>query len=133
MKSTVLSVVALWALFGTANTPAHHSYAGFSDIPISLEGTLERVLFANPHVVLTIRTKDVSLYTAIWAAAFTLENRGMKATDLKTGDVIAIRGTPALDPAVHEITRLSEVRRLSDGWRWFQNHAGRGPAIISSR
>jgi hypothetical protein len=133
MKLIVLSVVALFALCGTAHMGAHHSYAGFSDTAMSLEGTLERVLFANPHVVLTIRTKDSSLYTAVWVAAFTLENRGMKATDLKKGDVIVITGTPALDPSVHEITRLSEVRRLSDGWRWFQNNGDRGPAILSSR
>ena len=133
MQSTVLSVVALFALCGTEHTRAHHSYAGFSDTPISLEGTLERVLFANPHVVLTIRTRDSRLYTAVWVAAFTLENRGMKATDLKAGDVIVITGTPAFDPALHEITRLSEVRRLSDGWRWFQNNGGRGSAVGSSR
>ena len=133
MKWTFLSVVAIFVLVGTVATRAHHSYAGFSDDIVSVEGTLEKVMFANPHVVLTIRTKDSSLYTALWVAAFTLENRGMKANDLKIGDVIVVSGTPARDPAVYEIARLAEVRRVSDGWRWFKNEAGRGPTIVSSR
>jgi hypothetical protein len=111
---------------------AHHSYANFSDNITSIEGTLEKVMFANPHVVLTIRTKDASVYTATWVAAFNLENRGMKATELKIGDVVVVSGTPARDPSVHEISRLEEVRRVSDGWRWLKNDAGRGPTITTA-
>jgi hypothetical protein len=133
MKWTFLSVVAIYVLTGTAGTQAHHSYAGFSDKLVSIEGTLEKVIFANPHVILTIRAKDSSVYTALWVAAFTLKNRGMSATDLRIGDALVISGTPALDPAVHDIARLAEVRRVSDGWRWLQNDNGRGPTIISSR
>ena len=140
MKRTILSVVAMLVVVGTVSTRAHHSYAGFSDDVVSIEGTLEKVMFANPHVILTIRAKDSSVYTALWVAAFTLENRGMKPNDLKIGDVVVVRGTPARDPGVHEIARLSEVRRVSDGWQWFQNENGggptingRGPTIVSSR
>jgi len=133
MKRTLLSVVAILVIVGTVATSAHHSYAGFSDNVVSIEGTLEKVLFANPHVMLTIRTKDSSVYTALWEAAFTLENRGMKPNDLGSGDAIVVSGTPALDPAVREIARLAEVRRVSDGWRWLRNDNGRGPTIVSSR
>ena len=132
MKRTLVVLVAVVLLLGGVQLRAHHSYAGFSDNVISLEGTLEKVMFANPHVVLTVRDKDGAAYTATWVAAFTLQNRGMKATDFKVGDVIVVSGTPAKDPSVREIARLSEVRRVSDGWRWLQNNDGRGPTITTA-
>jgi len=132
MKRTLGVLVAVVLLIGSVGVRAHHSYAQFSDDIISVEGTLEKVLFANPHVMLTIRTKDGSVYTAVWVAAFTLENRGMKPTEFKVGDAIVVSGTPARDPAVHEIARLSEVRRVNDGWHWLKNDAGRGPTITTA-
>ena len=131
MKRTILVLVGVALLIESAGLRAHHSYAQFSDDIISIEGTLAKIMFANPHVTLTIRTSDASVYTAVWVAAFTLENRGMKSTDLKIGDVIAVSGTPARDPAVHEISRLSEVRRVNDGWHWLKNDGGRGPTITT--
>jgi hypothetical protein len=132
MNRTIVALVGTVLLVSGAAVSAHHSYAGFADNTVSVEGHLEKVMFANPHVMLTIRAKDGSAYTAVWVAAFTLENRGTKATDFKIGDVIVVRGTPAKDPAVHEIARLSEVRRVSDGWRWLQNDSGRGPTITTA-
>jgi hypothetical protein len=131
MRRSFLALVGVVLLAGSVAVGAHHSYANFSDNITSIEGTLEKVMFANPHVVLTIRTKDASVYTATWVAAFNLENRGMKATELKIGDVVLVSGTPARDPSVHEISRLEEVRRVSDGWRWLKNDAGRGPTITT--
>ncbi|NOT28480.1 MAG: hypothetical protein HOP16_20555 [Acidobacteria bacterium] len=133
MKWVSPVIVAVCFLVSTVGTSAHHSYAGFSDHEVSVEGTLEKMMFANPHVTLTIRDKDSAVYTAVWVAAFTLENRGMKPTELKVGDVLVVRGTPARDPAVHDIARLEEVRRVGDGWRWLRNDNGRGPTIVSSR
>lgn len=132
MRRSFLALVGVVLLAGSVAVGAHHSYANFSDHITSIEGTLEKVVFANPHVVLTIRTKDASVYTATWVAAFNLENRGMKATELKTGDVVVVNGTPARDLSVHEISRLEEVRRVSDGWRWLKNVAGRGPTITTA-
>ena len=132
MKRTIVVLVGVVLLVGSVGLRAHHSYAQFSDDIVSIEGTLEKMMFANPHVVLTIRARDASVYTAVWVAAFTLENRGMKSTDLKVGDVIVVSGTPARDPAVHEISRLSEVRRVNDGWHWLQNDAGRGPTLTTA-
>lgn len=90
MRRSFLALVGVVLLAGSAAVGAHHSYANFSDKITSIEGTLEKVMFANPHVVLTIRTKDASVFTATWVAAFTLENRGMKATELKIGDVVVV-------------------------------------------
>jgi hypothetical protein len=132
MMRSVLALIGVVLLAGSVAVGAHHSYAKFSDNITSIEGTLEKVMFANPHVVLTIRTKDSSVYTATWVAAFNLQNRGMKATDLKIGDVIVVSGTPARDPSVREISRLEQVRRVGDGWRWMKNDGGRGPTITTT-
>jgi len=64
MTQSVLAVVGVALLAGSVAVGAHHSYAKFSDNITSIEGTLEKVMFANPHVVLTIRTRDSSVYTA---------------------------------------------------------------------
>ena len=90
MKRTVAMVVVGACLAGSVALRAHHSYAGFSDELVSVEGTLEEVRFANPHVILTMRGKDSAVYTVQWVAAFTLERRGMKPNDLKAGDVLVV-------------------------------------------
>jgi hypothetical protein len=114
--------VALAVLAGAASTSAHHSYAQFDqDRTVSVEGTIQSVLYANPHVVLTVQTKDNVVYTATWRAAMQLNRQGVDRAHLKAGDTIAISGNPARDAAVHELSRISVVRRPSDGWVWRLN------------
>jgi hypothetical protein len=117
MRSAVL--LAFTGLVASGiNVFAHHSYAQFNNQTTSIEGTLVSVVFANPHTSLTIRAADGTLYTATWNAAVPLLSHGVKKTDLKAGDVLAITGFPHRDPATHELAKLREVRRLSDGWAW---------------
>ena len=68
MTRTVLAVVGVIFLLSSTSARAHHSYAGFTDEIVSVEGTLETVEFASPHTVLTFRAKDSVIYTAIWRA-----------------------------------------------------------------
>jgi len=49
--ATVAVVLTAGAAYG------HHSYgAYFEDQTVTIEGTIEAIRFANPHVVLTLRT-----------------------------------------------------------------------------
>ncbi len=130
MTRTVLAVVGVIFLFSGAGARAHHSYAGFADETVSVEGTLETVEFASPHTVLTFRAKDSVLYTAIWRAAFQLDTMGVSRTALRVGDVIVVTGTPSKDPALHELARLSGVRRPGDGWEW-QLNGGRASVAVA--
>ena len=118
MTRTVFAVVGLIFLITSAGARAHHSYAGFTDEIVSVEGTLETMEFASPHTVLTFRAKDSVVYTAIWRAAFQLDTMGVSRTALKVGDVIVVTGTPSKDRAMHQLARLSGVRRPGDGWEW---------------
>ena len=96
---------------------AHHSYADFLDSTVTIQGSLDRVEFKNPHTILTIRAAD-GIYTAIWNAAFQLQSMGVRPTDLKVGDVVVLTGYPSRDSEAHEMAKLRKVRRPSDGWTW---------------
>jgi len=119
MRSIVLVALTAAAVsVGSVTVWAHHSYAEFQDHTTSIEGTIVNIVFANPHTILTIRTVDGTLYKATWNSSVPLFSHGVKTTDLKAGDVLAITGFPHRDPATHELAKLREVRRLSDGWAW---------------
>ena len=127
MRCTILVLGAV--LLFVAPGRAHHSYSEFYDHVVSVEGTIEKVVFANPHTILTVRAQDGAVYTGNWRAAFQLNTMGVKPTDLKVGDVIIISGTPSRDAAAHQLARLSEVRRPSDGWGWRRDRPAGGDYV----
>jgi hypothetical protein len=118
MTKTLLgAIVATTLTAGSAY--AHHSYgAYFEDQSVSIEGTLESIRFANPHVVLTIRTDDALTYVAEWQNLIQLGHAHVTATSLKAGDHIIVTGAPPRDASIKKITLLKEIRRPSDGWQW---------------
>ena len=118
MRRTVIAVVGVMILAGSS-AHAHHGYANFFlDQRVSIEGDIQEVRYANPHVVLTIRTADSTIYTATWRAAYQLEWAGVTRTTLKVGDHVIVTGAPPRDPASHELMPVREIRRPRDGWKW---------------
>jgi Family of unknown function (DUF6152) len=116
--SVVLGVVVLagGSVFG------HHSYAEFLvDQTVSIEGELEDVAYANPHVVLTVRTADSARYTAVWRSAYQLSRTGVTSSTLRVGDHIVVSGSPSRDAEMRGLSLLREIRRPADGWRWSRN------------
>jgi hypothetical protein len=118
---------------------AHHGYANFfMDRTVTVEGKIEEVRFANPHVVLRIRAGDATIYTALFhqgaswfrlreavfssgrAAANDPRNQHTVVTSqsLKVGDHIVVIASPPRDPASHEVVSIKAVRRPRDGWIW---------------
>ena len=98
---------------------AHHSYgAYYENQTITIEGTLETIRFANPHVIMTLRTDAQQLYTLEWQNLVQLRHGNVGPTTLKAGDRIIVIGSPPRDPSSHMITLLREISRPSDGWRW---------------
>ena len=119
MTRTIVAAVAAALLIPATVARAHHSYAQFDlDRTVSVEGTIQKIVYGNPHVVMTIQARDGAVYTATWRAALQLDRQGVKLAHLAAGDVVVLSGNPARDPASHELSRLSEVRRLRDGWAW---------------
>ena len=126
MRAIVLAFVAALTFVGTV-IQAHHAHTDFAlDRTARVEGTVVRVQFQNPHVLIRVRTADSTLYTAEWLGADflgshpELVNAGMpvRSDTLKFGDRIAITGAPPRDEALRSLVNLKEVRRLSDGWVW---------------
>lgn len=98
---------------------AHHSYgAYFEDQTVSIEGTVESIHFANPHVTFNLRTDAGEVYTAEWQNLIQLRHGNVGPTSLKAGDRVIVIASPPRDPSSRTITLLREVRRPADGWRW---------------
>ena len=114
--------VILIAAIGNVSADAHHSLSGFFNPKmrsVSVEGRLESIVFANPHVTLKVRAADSTLYTIIWDAIPTLERQtGITKDTFKVGDHLIVVGGPSRNSASTEIAMVREVRRPKDGWMW---------------
>ena len=118
MKRIALVAITVAALAG-GSAHAHHSYGDvFRDQTVSIEGAIDELVYANPHVMLKVKTKDSQLYTAEWGNTRTLAEAGVTSTTLKVGDHIVVTGSPMRDPTARKVTLLKEIHRPSDGWRW---------------
>lgn len=121
MPRRVAILAAAAALFAVPAGPAqaHHSYAGFDRAEQAvLEGEVTRITWTNPHVIVGLRTADGTDYEVVWQPVGRLARSGVRADRLAIGDRLTIRGALHKDPAVHQMTLLTEVRRASDGWSW---------------
>ena len=121
MRRTVLAVVGAVLLAGSS-TYAHHGYTTFylpTERTVAVEGELESLLYANPHVVMKIRAADSTVYTVTWQAARWVErNASVSKETFKVGDHLVVVGSPSRDPASREVTLVREVRRPRDQWAW---------------
>ena len=118
MRGTAVAVIGTIILAGSS-ARAHHGYANFLiNQNVSIEGDIEEFRYANPHIVLKIRTADSILYTATWEAPKRVERAGVKRTTLKVGDHVIVTGAPPRDPASHELMPVRAIHRPRDGWKW---------------
>jgi uncharacterized protein DUF6152 len=119
MKRTVFTTMAL-LLTCTAGLWAHHSYSMFylTDHRVTLKGQVAKVSFLNPHVMLTIETKNSGTWQAEWTNVDSLSRQGVGKETLQTDDFLEIEGSPARDPGSRVVSALTEIRRPADGWRW---------------
>ena len=120
MKRIVLTIAVMVLAAGSVR--AHHSYAGFFDPTertVAIEGTLDDLLYANPHVVMKIRAADSTVYTVTWQAATWVQRQASVTKDtFKVGDQLVVIGAPSRDSSSHEVSMVREVRRPRDQWSW---------------
>lgn len=59
---------------------AHHSYRMFyaTDHRVTLKGQVAKVTFDNPHVMLTIETKNSGTWQAEWTSRDSLMRQGVQ-------------------------------------------------------
>ena len=114
-------IVAVAVSLTASVADAHHSYAAyFEEQRVSIEGTVQSVRFANPHVLVTISTDAGEAYTIEWQNPVQLRHGKVGPDTLKAGDRIVVIASPARDAASHMLSLVREMRRPSDGWRWLR-------------
>ena len=99
MHRSVVAVVVALAVW-TAGPPiaAHHSFAAEYDREktVTLQGTVTRIEWMNPHIYFYIDVTDATGATANWAieggAPTSLYRAGWRKTSLKVGDVVTVHG-----------------------------------------
>jgi hypothetical protein len=118
MKRTVL-LSMLVSLLAVGSTMAHHGYGEYDRSQlVALEGTLMRVQWVNPHVLLTLQTESQGEYTVEWGSVVQLVRQGVKPVPLRAGDHLIITGSVNKNPEKKILTLLTEISRPADGWRW---------------
>ena len=121
----ILAVTAALAL-SAATLSAHHSYAAFDrEHPVTVEGTIGRVLFANPHVVLTLDTGGKTL-SVEWGNLRQMDRSSVTTDTLRVGDRIVVTGAATRDPEDKRISLITDIKRPADGWHWWPGGSGVG-------
>jgi hypothetical protein len=104
MKRKLASVIVGAALVcAAAAVEAHHSFSAQYDgnKPVTLRGTVNRMLWSNPHGHLYIDVKTADGKVVTWeletAAPVGLYRRGWRKEDLPVGAPVIVRGFLARD------------------------------------
>jgi hypothetical protein len=106
IKRTIVFVAVLGWLMAAGSLQAHHSLAGVYDMKAEkeLSGSVEKVMFSNPHGSLTIAVKNPDGTSTDWVltlgSATALAQRGIGKTGpnaLHVGDSIKVNIIPAKD------------------------------------
>jgi Family of unknown function (DUF6152) len=116
------SILAL-AFIGVASpTAAHHPPRFERCKSVAITGRIESVNWANPHVVVSIKSDDGTIHQALWLNVQQLGRAGIQQDTLAVGDqVVVTAGTRDGDPAP---LLMSAIGRPSDGWQWSQKPQG---------
>ena len=121
-RALILTLAAICLTATVAS--AHHSYAAYDrDHPVSIEGEISQVLYANPHVILTVRTTDAE-YTVEWLSLYQVSRWIVSKGKLAVGDHIVLTGCALRDRTERRISLVTDIRRPSDGWTWSRQIAG---------
>jgi hypothetical protein len=100
-RATVLAGIALAC--SVAAVEAHHSFSAQYDgqKPVTLRGTITKMLWSNPHGHLYIDVKMADGKVVTWeletAAPAGLYRRGWRREDLPVGAAVVVRGFLARD------------------------------------
>lgn len=105
---------------------AHHSSTPFYDSSqsVSIEGTVARFIFKNPHAFLYLNVVDTNGATAEWqvelGAPVSLRRTGWTPETLPVGMVVKVTGPPARTEGAHGVlgrrmTRADDSPIVSGG------------------
>lgn len=98
----ILVAVAMVLTAATSPLRAHHGISGFAMAsPITIEGTVSKFEWTNPHGYLYVDVTDAQGQVATWRIEFgsigNMRLRGLSKTSFKFGDKVRIVGAPRID------------------------------------
>jgi hypothetical protein len=99
-KLGAIVLLATGFAFGIVpSAEAHHSLSAFDyTTEITLEGTVTKFLFGNPHTFLHIAVTGEDGEVVVWAAEMSsvqnMARRGVRGSTFKVGDVVTLSVNP---------------------------------------
>jgi Family of unknown function (DUF6152) len=113
---------------------AHHSVAAEFDSskPVTLTGTVHKVMWMNPHIYTHIAVKAANGETLIYriegGPPNALFRQGWRKDSLRVGDVVTVTGARAKNPESMNVGQATIT--AADGRKIF---SGTGPAIATAQ
>jgi hypothetical protein len=132
--AAVLVAVAVWAT--GPPVAAHHSFAAEYDRskPVTLQGTVTKIEWMNPHVYFYIDVNGAGGAVAHWAieggAPNSLYRAGWRRDSLKVGDAVTVEGYLARDGtnlANMRTATLADGREVLGGQQYYGPNAPKPP------
>ena len=104
MKNVIAATLVIAALApgSGARLAAHHSHAMFDmSKELTLTGTISKVAFRNPHVMIYVEVKQANGEVESWSVEMSSidneQRRGLYPNTLKPGDVVTVKLHPLRD------------------------------------
>ena len=119
MKTRLCFLSLMMLVLSVASAIAHHSYAEYDrNATVTMEGVVKNVLWANPHVLITLHTENQGDYSVEWGSVSQVSRRGITPASVRAGDHLEVTGSINRNPEKHILTLVREIRRPADGWQW---------------
>ena len=129
-KRLAVLVVAVGLSYSAAPVEGHHSFSAQYDAnkPVTLRGTISRMLWSNPHGHLYIDVKTPDGEVVTWeletASPAGLYRRGWRRDDLPIGSEVVVRAFLARDGTAN--ANATTVTLVASGKELFAGSPGTG-------
>lgn len=117
MTGTAWSLVFALCLLSTPAL-AHHSYADYARDQLSeFRGTLTRIRWANPHILLTLSSREGDLLVE-WITLDGASRTGIDKNAMTIGDELVVVGSRHRNPQQRVISLVKQLSIPARHWQW---------------